>query len=353
MTQEKTMNSRERMFAVLEGKVPDRVPVAELWVDEKVFHPLFPGKSYYDFIEESDYYDAVNSLAGIVSPDIDWIDRGKKIFRDKWGACQQFTEEAIPIIIPPVRIDSEADLVSYTPPDPTNPGIMNAVKEMVRRFKDKKALIFVGEDVFAAPQYLRGGLENLAIDFKLNPSLAENLAKISEEYYIELYRRVIKEGIEIIILGDDYAGKTGPLVSPADFQRFILPGLQRIVEAIHQAGAYVIKHTDGNLWKIMDMLVGTGLDCLGPLQASAGTDLALIKSRYPKVAVMGSVEVDILVRGTKEEVIKETRENIKKYSPGGRHILSSSNTISSGIKPENLQAMIQTAREVGKYPIRG
>ena len=346
------MNSVERIFAVLEGRIPDRVPVAELWVDEKAFQPLFPGKSYYDFIEESDYYDAVNSLAGIVPPGIDWIDREKKTFRDKWGAHQQFTDEAIPIIIPPVRIDSEADLASYIPPDPANPGIMSAVKEMVRRFKDKKALIFVGEDVFAAPQYLRGGLENLAIDFKLNPSLAESLAKISEEYYIQLYRRVIKEGIEIILLGDDYAGNTGPLVSPADFQQFILPGLTRIVAEIHKAGAYCIKHTDGNLWKIMDMLVGTGLDCLGPLQASAGTDLALIKSRYPKVAVMGSVEVDVLVRGTKEEVIKETRENIKKYSPGGRHILSSSNTISSGVKPENLRAMIETAKKSGSYPLK-
>jgi len=171
------------------------------------------------------------------------------------------------------------------------------------------------------------------------------------DYHVELYRRVIKEGIEIILLGDDYAGKTGPLISPDDFQRFVLPGLTRIVKEIKGAGAYVIKHTDGDLWKIMDMLVSTGLDYLGPLQASAGTDLALIKNRYPKVAVMGSVEVDVLVRGTKEETIKETRENIKKYSPGGRHILSSSNTISSGVQPENLRAMIETAKKAGFYPI--
>ena len=142
------MNSRDRMFAVLEGKIPDRVPIAEIWIDQKVFQNIYPGKSYYDFIEESDYYDAVSSLAGIVPPGIDWIDREKKTFRDKWGAHQQFTGEAIPIIIPPVRIDSEADLISYSPPDPKNPAIVSTVQEMVRKFKDKKALVFVGEDVW-------------------------------------------------------------------------------------------------------------------------------------------------------------------------------------------------------------
>lgn len=345
------MNSVERIFAVLEGRIPDRVPVTELWVDPKVFQVICPGRSYYEFIEESDYYDAVSCFAGIVPPKINWIDERKRIFRDKWGACQQFTEEAIPFVVPPIRIDSEADLASYTIPDPANPDIITAVSEMVNRFKGKKALIFVGEDAFAAPQYLRGGLENLLVDFKLNPSLAEKLAKMVADYHIELYRRVIKEGIEIILLGDDYAGKTGPLISPADFQRFILPGLQRIVKAIHQAGAYCIKHTDGNIWKLMDMLVGTGLDCLGPLQENAGVDLSLIKNRYDKVAVMGSVDVDLLIRGTTAEVTGATKEIIKRVSPGGRHILSSSNTISSGVKSENLKAMIETVRQAGVYPL--
>jgi len=345
------MTSAERIRAVLEGEIPDRVPVFEASVDPKVFQFFYPNSSYFDFIEQSDYYDAVCCFAGIVPPKVNWIDERKKTFRDKWGACQQFTEEAIPLVVPPVRINSEADLVSYAPPDPSDPGIIGAVKQMVNRFKGRKALVFVGEDVFAVPQYLRGGLENLLVDFKLNPSLAEKLAKTAEEYHVELYRRVIKEGMEIILLGDDYAGKTGLMFSPADFRRFILPGLERIVREVKKAGAYCIKHTDGNIWEIMDMLVATGLDCLGPLQETAGMDLAQIKSHYGKVAVMGSIDVDLLIRGEPEEVARVTRETIGRVSPGGRHILASANTISSGVSPRNLQAMIKTAREYGCYPM--
>ncbi len=344
------MNSRERLFSILEGKIPDRVPLVELWVDPKVFQALYPGSSYYDFIEQSGYYDAVCSFAGVVNPQINWIDKSKKIFQDKWGAMQQFTEEAIPLVIPPIRIQSEKDLISYTPPDPNDSAILNSVREVVNRFKDKKAIIFVGEAVFAPSQYLRGGLENLLVDYKLNPNLVRKLSKITMEYHVELYRRVIREGVEIILLGDDYAGNTGTIMSPADFEHFILPGFRTVVREIKNAGAYCIKHTDGNIQKILDMIVGTGIDALGPLQATAGMDLAIIKKQY-NICVMGSIDVDLLVRGSSGQVAQATKECIASVSPGGRHILSSANTISSAVPPENLVAMIETAQEWGGYPI--
>ncbi|RJQ39633.1 MAG: hypothetical protein C4550_04995 [Nitrospiraceae bacterium] len=346
------MNSRDRVFAVLEGKIPDRVPTMELSVDPKVIEGLFPGMTYLDFIEQSDYYDVVTSLAGVVNPKTNWVDESKRIFRDKWGALEQFTMEAIPHVIKPPIIESEEDLDFYTPPNPSDPYILNSVREMVRRFKDKRAIAFVGEDVFAGPQYLRAGHEELFVDIKLNPNLVKRMTEIVKDYHVELYRNVISEGVEIIVLGDDYGSNLAPFISPADFEEFILPGLRTIVTEIKRAGAYVIKHTDGNIWPLIDMIVSTGVDVLGPLQLSASMDLALVKERFPgKVGVMGNVEVDLLVRGSVEEVIEATKECIKRVSPGGRHILSSGNTITSVVPPENLRAMIETVHKYGKYPI--
>ena len=345
------MDSRERVFAALEGRIPDQVPIMELVIDSNVIQAICPGSSYDDFIEWAGY-DVVCSMAGVVSPHINWIDKQKRISRDKWGAIQIFTEEFIPLVMPPPRIQSEKDLTSYIPPDPDERGILDAVREVVNRFKGKKAIAFVGEAVFAPSQYLRAGLENLFLDYKTNPGLAKKLAKIGEEYHVELYRRVVREGVEIIVLGDDYAGKNGPLMSPADFEQFILPGLRRVVAEIKKAGAYCIKHTDGNLWKIIDQIVGTGVDALGPLEPGAGTHLDLVKKRYGNnLCVVGNIDVDILSRGSIEEVMRATRECIAKVSPGGGHILSSANTIPSSVPSENLMAMIKTAKQWGHYPI--
>lgn len=346
------MNSRERVFTVLEGRIPDRVPIFEMYVASDVIQAISPCSSYYDFAEWVGF-DAVCTTVAIFDPDnINWIDKQKRIARDKWGASQVFTEEFMPLVIPPPRIQSEEDIVSYAPPDPDDINILNSVKALVNRFKGKKAIVLVGEAVFAPSQYLRGGLENLLIDYKTNPDLVKKLAKIGEEYYIELYRRLIKEGVEIVLLGDDYAGKTGPFMSPADFEQFILPGLSRVVREIKRAGAYCIKHTDGDLWKILDQIVSTGIDALGPLEPVPGFDLDLIKKRYGnKVAVMGNIEIDLLSRGSGEDVIKAIKACIAKASPGGGHILSSANTISSSVKPENFMAMVKTVKEWGHYPI--
>ena len=43
------MNSRERVIAALERRVPDRVPYFECVIDPKVMQALLPGSDYYEF----------------------------------------------------------------------------------------------------------------------------------------------------------------------------------------------------------------------------------------------------------------------------------------------------------------
>jgi uroporphyrinogen decarboxylase len=118
-----------------------------------------------------------------------------------------------------------------------------------------------------------------------------------------------------------------------------------VVRAIKEAGGYVIKHTDGDIWKIMDMLISTGVDVLGPLEP-AYMDLARVR-RYSgsKVGVMGNIDLDLLSRGTEEDVRAATRELLTSMRGLGGHILSSGNTISSSVKPENFMAMINMRKE--------
>ena len=48
---------------------------------------------------------------------------------------------------------------------------------------------------------------------------------------------------------------------------------------------------------------------------------------------------------------RATKEALRMGAPGGGFILSSSNSIHSGVKPENYQAMMDTLRAFGSYPI--
>ena len=115
-----------------------------------------------------------------------------------------------------------------------------------------------------------------------------------------------------------------------------------------------IKHCDGYIWPIIDRLIETGIDGLNPIEPAAGMDIGEVKKTYgDRIAVIGNIDcAHLLSFGSKEDVQTAVKECIQKASPGGGHIISSSNVIHDGVPPENYAAMIDATKEYGRYPIQ-
>jgi uroporphyrinogen decarboxylase len=177
---------------------------------------------------------------------------------------------------------------------------------------------------------------------------------LSVEINLEMAREVVARGVKIIYTGDDYAGNTGPLMSPKHFRKLFYPGLCRVMGGYKELGLHVIKHTDGNLWRIIDMIVDSGIDCLDPIDPQAGMNLAEVKAKYgDRIALKGNVDcAQLMTFGTPDQVIEATKEALRQGAPGGGFILSSSNSIHSAVKPENYQALLHTWQKYGQYPLR-
>jgi len=347
------MTSRERVIAALERREPDLVPIHEADIHKHVVQEVVPGGTYYDLVEELDLDTVGPGEVYDYTTGVEVIDAERHIIRDQWGVIRGFGigEEAAgyPIEGP---IKSEKDLLAYKLPDPEAEGVLGRLPEAVERFKGKRAIFGFGRDAFINPSYLRG-MENLLMDFVANPRFAHQVIDLSQEYFFRANERVVEAGADIIILGDDYANKSGPLMSPEHFEEFVLPGLTKMVRHLKERGAYVIKHTDGNIWPILDMIVSAGIDAINPLEPVVGMDIGEVKKKYgDRVCVVGNIDCgDLLCRRSPEEVEEAVKECIAKASPGGGHVIASSNTIHSGVKTENYLAMVRAARKYGRYPI--
>ena len=345
------MNSRERVIAALERRQPDRVPFFECVIDERVMDALLPGCDYHQFNDWIGMDNASQNRSSWSRDNVEFIDEEKGLFRDKWGVIRAFGPESTPAPIEgPIK--RPEDLKTYTPPDPHADDVLGTVPELVERYRGKKAITAICRDAFFNPAFLRGTTEFL-MDMVENPKLVHELIEVCQSHDIPAMQRMVAAGMDVVVFGDDYADKNSTLMSPKHFKEFILPGLKRAVDAAHEAGAYVVKHTDGNIMGILDMIVDTGIDGLNPLEPQAGMDIGLIKEKYgDRIALVGNIDCGYLLsQAPVEEVRQVTRRTIEIAAPGGGYCLSSSNSIHSSVKPENLMAMVETLRECGEYPM--
>lgn len=151
------------------------------------------------------------------------------------------------------------------------------------------------------------------------------------------------------------AGDPGPLMSPAVFEHFILPRLKKMIDMIHEEGAFCIKHTDGNTYSLLEMIVSAGADGLNPIEPVAGMDMATVKEMVgDRICLSGNIDcAHLLPNGTPAEVSRGVRQAIHDAGAGGGLVISSSNSIHSSCSPRNLMAMIEAAKQFGRYPLEG
>ena len=338
------MNGRERIFAALRRQEPDRVPMTEWIIHEDVRRAIVPSGDLGDLVEFLD----LDGVTGRAEYDTWDLPDGRQ--KDEWGVLMARTKETFIPVDGPIK--SLADLEKYVPPNPLRPDRLREFETLVKRFKGKRAILFHQHEAWRWTYTLRN-LEDALVDMILNPALIEGLVELSVEYNTALMRRAVAAGAEVIMFGDDYAYKNGPMMSPRQFERFFLPGIKRLVQATHDAGAICVKHTDGNIWSLLDYFVEAGFDAINPLEPSADMDIGEVKRRYgDRFCLIGNVDCGwTLTEAAVEEVVEETKKCIRDAAPGGGFILMSSNSIHSKVKPENYVAMVRTGQLYGRYPI--
>jgi uroporphyrinogen decarboxylase len=342
------MNSVERVHTALRLGVPDRVPVLELSFNERVAKAISPDcQDVADCMDGLDL-DGVGCTACFNTvghnPDGSYV--------DEWGVTYFPTVEAAahPVRGPIVTLD---DARAWTPPDPDAPWRLGKLPELVSRYKGKRAIMFHHRAAFMWSAGLMG-LDNILMNFIAEPELVELVMDKVLRCSMQIARRAIRAGAEIVGLGDDYAGNNGPMMSPRLFRQFILPRLKQMIDVIHEEGAFCIKHTDGNIYPLLDMIVSAKPDGLNPIEPVASMQLKRVKELVgDKVCILGNIDcAHLLPEGTPEEVRAAVRQAIADAAPGGGYILTSSNSIHSGCAPQNVIAMVRAGHEFGQYPIR-
>ncbi len=208
------------------------------------------------------------------------------------------------------------------------------------------AVMASGASVFQHPAFLRGS-DNLLADMALRPELAEYLIDRHTDFYVAFFDRMFKSApgkIDILRIADDLGMQDRLLMSPAMFDRFIGPRLDRIIRTAHDHGVKVMFHTCGAVVPLIDRLIDLGVDMLDPIQVRAkDMDPARIKERFgSRIALHGAIDTQYLLpRGTPEDVASEVRRMIGTLGPEG-YVISPCHVLQTDVPTANVLALYDT-----------
>ena len=221
-------------------------------------------------------------------------------------------------------------------------------KRLREHFGDTRLFGCHGDGTFAIPDGNK--MYDFAYRLVDEPEEVHAEAERMAEGAIERNKRQREAGIDVLFLCSDYCYNSGPFLSPAMFDEFITPYLTKICKAGREDGAYVIKHTDGNIMPILSTLVEAGPHALHSLDPMAGVDIREVKRLYgDKVALCGNVHCAALQTGTDEEVIASTEYCLKYGAEGGGYIFATSNCPFKGMPPHRYAMILDIWKNHRKY----
>ena len=249
MTEKPAMTHRQRAITAITGGIPDHVPTFEL-----VFHETerdFGGRTFFGTPFEPD-------ATGMGYTDI--VRYNAQLYVD---VARRFDHSIIFV---------NSQLGSHEPPGQdlfSNPsqGVLDTLKAIREIDRGEHLLTCHNDPTFMIPFT---NAEEFCCNFLLEPELMHEQARKQVDQSFDASRKLMAAGADGFILCCDYCTNQGPYISPALFSEFVAPYLKECVAEFKRQGAYVIKHTDGNIMPVLDDLVAAEPHALHSIDPMAG-----------------------------------------------------------------------------------
>ncbi len=382
------MTSRERVLKAIHHEIPDRVPI-DLGGNQTGIHKF----AYQALLEhlgiddELEIMDPVQQLAKpceavlerlrvdtryvAAGPPADWEggiethERNGRVWhdlKDEFGVVWSMPDDEplyMDISHHPLAQASVSDLADYPWPKGDDPTRFEGLRDRalaIRNDTPYAVVSGISGVVYETCWYLRG-LENWFMDMVMQPEFCEALLDQTLNYWMNWFRLFLEEVgdvVDVIMIGDDLAGQTGPLFQPEFYRRVIKPRHKQLAQTIRsRTDAKLWYHTCGSCAEYIPDLIDNGVQILNPVQISAeNMDPVELKARFGDEIVFWGGAVDaqhVLPMADADAVREHVKRNMSAFKPGGGYVFNNVHNIQAGVPAENILALYDTAYECGFY----
>ncbi len=346
-----TMTPKERWLAVLERGTPDRVPM-DYWGTQEANQKL---KEYLGCERMPDAFERLH-IDRVVDVAPKYVGPPIPLDEDVYGCKRRWMDYGTGAYLecvsnPLAQYDSVEEIErNYTWPslDWFDYSEIRSRVEARPQFPVRGG----GSEPFLTYKDLRG-MEQSYMDLVVNPEIVryclDKLFGFAYENTVRIYEQIPGK-VTFTFVSEDFGSQEGLLLSPALIREFFMPWMKRMIDLVHQAGAYVFHHSDGAVRAIVPDMVEAGIDILNPIQwRCKGMDREELKRSFgDEVIFHGGVDNQrTLAFGSVEDVRQEVLDNLRILGAGGGYILAPCHNIQAVSPPENIVAMYETGYENG------
>jgi len=188
------------------------------------------------------------------------------------------------------------------------------------------------------------GMKNALVTMLRYPEMFQAVIDRIVEFYLQandIFYTAIDGLVDAVLIGNDFGGQDGLLLSRRHVQEFVLPGTKRLIAQAKEHGLKVMHHSCGAVSELIPDFIDAGADIIHPIQAlAAGMEPRSLKENYGNmVAFCGGVDTqDLLVRRS-PEVVREKIHELREIFPTGLIISPSHEALLPDVLPANVQAM--------------
>jgi uroporphyrinogen decarboxylase len=149
-----------------------------------------------------------------------------------------------------------------------------------------------------------------------------------------------------IFYAEDMGFNTQTMLSPKFMRQWVIPRHKRIAAACHKHGKPFLLHSCGQVDALMeDLIEVVGIDGRHSFQDNIEPVEEIYRKYGERISILGGVDVDLLARGTPDQVRARVRQILQACAPGGGYCLGSGNSVTNFCKIENYYAMLDEGRK--------
>lgn len=242
----------------------------------------------------------------------------------------------------------EPTLKNYTFPNPLDPRFFDNIESEIALKPDMFRLFQIGFSLYERAWTLRG-IENLLMDFYLNPEFVHELLDRIADYNIAQIDEALKHDIDAVYFGDDWGQQRGLIMGYEIWKEFIYPRIKRMYSHVRAAGKYVMIHSCGDVDELFDDLIEIGLNCFNPFQPEIMDIYEILPKYRGRLAFHGGLSIQkTLPFGTPDDV-RNHSEKLLELGKDGGYIFSPSHSVESDTSLINILTFIEVAQNQKGY----